>query len=95
MIHRPTGISVFIDGRSQAQNKTRARQILENRVRQLKEEQHISEQSIARCSQLGDRRRSGKKRTYNFAKQRVVDHRNGKKTGRIDDVMNGRFDLLK
>lgn len=94
MIHRPTGVSVFIDGRSQAQNKKRAREILEGRVQAIKESQDAAQQDRMRHDQLGDRCRSGKVRTYNFKKQRVVDHRRGTKTGRIDAVMNGQFDLL-
>ena len=94
MIHRPTGITVFIDGRSQSQNKNRARQILEQKVALRLESAQKDSQNSARHKKLGDRCRSGKIRTYNFKKQRVVDHRLGTKTSRIYDVMNGRFDLL-
>lgn len=94
MIHRPTGISVFIDGRSQSQNKKRAHQILENRVSLFEEAKDLAEKNSKRHAQLGDRCRSGKIRTYNFKKQRVVDHRRGTKTSKIEAVMNGRFDLL-
>lgn len=94
MIHHPTGITVFIDGRSQYHNKKRARQILEQKVLILHQATLQASQNSERHGQLGDRRRSGKIRTYNFKKQRVVDHRLGTKTSRIDDVMNGRLDLL-
>lgn len=94
MIHRPTGLKVFIDGRSQKQNKNRARQILEQKVKARHQAEQQESHNSTRHGQLGDRRRSGKIRTYNFKKQRVVDHRLGKRTGRIEDVMNGRFDLL-
>lgn len=94
MIHRPTGLTVFIDGRSQKQNKNRARQILEQKVGMRYRAEEQESQDSERHGQLGDRRRSGKIRTYNFKRRRVVDHRLGKRTGRIDDVMNGRFDLL-
>ncbi len=94
MIHRPTGLTVFIDGRSQKQNKNRARQILERKVGMLYQAAQQDSRNSERHGQLGDRRRSGKIRTYNFKKQRVVDHRLGTKTNRIEDVMNGRFDLL-
>ena len=94
MIHHPTKTSVFIDGRSQAQNKKRARQILEQKVGMIYQVAERASQNADRHGQLGDRRRSGKIRTYNFKKQRVVDHRSGTKTSRIDEVMNGRFDLL-
>jgi peptide chain release factor 1 len=44
--------------------------------------------------QLGGGGRSDKIRTYNFIKSRVVDHRLGVKTGRIKDIMRGKFGLL-
>lgn len=94
MIHRPTGLTVFIDGRSQSQNKKRARQILEHKFQSLQEAKDRAEHDSKRHNQLGDRRRSGKVRTYNFKKRRVVDHRRGTKTSRIEEVMNGKFDLL-
>ncbi len=94
MIHRPTGLTVFIDGRSQKQNKNRARQILERKVEMQYQSEQQKSHNSERHRQLGDRKRSGKIRTYNFSKQRVVDHRLGKKTGRINEVMNGCFDLL-
>ena len=95
MIHRPTKISVFIDGRSQYQNKVRARQILEQRVSEKFAESHTQARNEERHGQLSNRSRSGKVRTYNFKKCRVVDHRRGTKTTRIAEVMNGRFDLLE
>lgn len=94
MIHHPTGLTVFIDGRSQSQNKNRARQILERKVGMRYQAEQQDSHNSERHGQLGDRRRSGKIRTYNFKMSRVVDHRLGTKTGRIDEVMNGHFDLL-
>ncbi len=95
MIHKPTKITVFIDGRSQKQNKLRARQILERRVAEKFEKEETQARDKQRLDQLSNRSRSGKVRTYNFKKNRVVDHRRGTKTTRIHEVMNGRFDLLR
>lgn len=38
--------------------------------------------------------RGNKIRTYNFIDGRAVDHRTGKKTSKLKQVMKGRFDLL-
>ena len=95
MKHLPTGLQVFIDGRSQHSNKQEAHRILSGKVSQFYEEQNDIARNDVRCSQIGNRKRSDKIRTYNFKKNRAVDHRLGTKTSRIYDVMNGRFDLLK
>jgi peptide chain release factor 1 len=94
--HIPTGVSVFIQNeRSQHQNKEIALKILCNRVNDLRQSQIDKNYSLFRQSVLGNGRRGSKIRTYNFKDLRVVDHRLGKKTTRVDEVMKGRFDLLK
>lgn len=34
-------------------------------------------------------------RSYNMLEKRIVDHKTGKKTSRIDDVLDGDLDLLR
>jgi len=94
VVHKPTKLSAFVDSRCQHQNKKRALKVLSARVSEYYENERCRKYNQNRLSQLSDRGRSNKIRTYNFAKNRVVDHRRGTKTGRIDEVMNGRFDLL-
>jgi len=94
MIHKPTGIVVFIDGRDFQQNRKRAFKILSARVQFLRDSKDTQKYGDYRHQQVGTRGRGNKIRTYNFKNQRVVDHRLSKKTSRVEDVMNGRFDLL-
>jgi len=92
--HLPTGIVVCIDGRDQHQNKKRAIRILSSRVAELYQSQKQSAYDFNRKRQLDGGGRSNKIRTYNFVKNRVVDHRLNKKSTRIDEIMKGRLDLL-
>tara|TARA_B100001778_G_scaffold330827_1_gene333996 strand:- start:19481 stop:19906 length:426 start_codon:yes stop_codon:yes gene_type:complete len=92
--HTPTGIQVFINGRSQLDNKRKALEILSRRVQAQKDEEQESRYNERRRQQVAGGSRSGKLRTYNFIEGRVADHRSGRKTNKIKDIMKGRFDLL-
>jgi peptide chain release factor 1 len=94
-IHKPTGISVFINGRDQYRNKQIALEILQSRIIERERELIHNEHNRQKAAQLGYGTRSGKLRTYNFINSYVLDHQTGKRTHRIEDVMKGRFDLLK
>ena len=94
-IHRPTGIQVFINGRDQGQNKKTAIRILTARVNEAKSKFAQSAYDELRRNNLGDGSRGRKIRTYNFINFRVTDHVSGVKTSKIEDVMRGRFDLLR
>lgn len=92
--HKPTGLKARVDGRKQCQNKKKALSILNAKVQEFhrnKEEQAYSKQ---RKNQRGSGDCSDKIRTYNFFKSRVTDHRSGKKSSRIKDIMRGRLDIL-
>jgi peptide chain release factor 1 len=96
MVHKPTGLSVVIDGRSQADNKRNALKILADRVRKHYDDLAGAKFSEVRKAQMGDGGRGDKVRTYNFINSRAVDHRTGKKTGQVRRVIEkGEFDLLK
>lgn len=93
-IHRPSGISVFINGRDQIRNKQLALEILESRVlNEQKEAAHAAHNRL-KSDQLGSGSRSGKIRTYNFINSVAIDHRTGVKTHRIAEILKGNFDLL-
>jgi len=47
-----------------------------------------------RKSMVGTGDRSEKIRTYNFADDRITDHRYGVKVHNIEDVLNGDFDKI-
>lgn len=94
MKHIPTGLTVFINGRDQHANKREARKILTARVNALLQGQKNADYSKLRQMQMDGGSRSNKIRTYNFIDSRVVDHRTGKKTSQIRQVMRGEFDLV-
>jgi len=94
MIHKPTGLSVYINGRSQKANKKEARRILETRVVQRHSSLEKKKRDGDKREQVDGGGRGNKVRTYNFIANRVVDHVRGTKTGLIKQVMKGRFDLL-
>jgi peptide chain release factor 1 len=94
-IHKPTGLSVFINGRDQFQNKKLALEILEAEVSDREREIAQRQRNQLKIDQLGSGSRSGKLRTYNFINGSVVDHRSGRKTHKIEEVMKGKFDPLR
>ena len=99
MKHKPTGLSVFINGRDQGQNRKEALHILTARVNQLRLDKSAADYDNLREKQMkgfSDRLggRGDKIRTYNFIKSRVVDHRLGLKTGNIKEVMKGNLSVL-
>jgi peptide chain release factor 1 len=94
MRHIPTGITVFINGRKQAQNKKTAYEILNAKVNQRFNSRSLQNYNKNRKQQLDGGNRSNKVRTYNFINNRVVDHRLGVKTSQIKKIMNGQLDEL-
>jgi peptide chain release factor 1 len=95
VVHKPTGIKVFINGRDQYRNKILALEILSARVAEVHRESIQQARNKLKAEQLGAGSRSGKLRTYNFIGSVVTDHRSGKQTHKIGEVMRGRFELLR
>ncbi len=79
------------DGRSQIKNKEKALQILRARLAERQREERAVSEREARSSQVGSGDRSEKIRTYNYAQNRVTDHRlSGEdKNFALDTVMEG------
>lgn len=76
VLHIPTGRIVRCqDGRSQQQNKERALQIMRARLLEDKRREEQEKYSAHRRSLIGGGGREEKIRTYNFAENRVTDHR--------------------
>jgi peptide chain release factor 1 len=93
--HTPTKIQVFIDGRDQHTNKREALRILNAKVQEFYLKEKKSTYNSNRKKQMGRGSRSDKVRTYNFIKNRAVDHRLGIKTGKVKNVIvKGEFQLL-
>ncbi|GBC50325.1 uncharacterized protein OCT59_017355 [Rhizophagus irregularis] len=88
--HIPSGIVVSIqDERSQPKNKAKALQILQARLYDMERNKLHQERSENRKQQVGTGERSEKIRTYNFAQNRVTDHRINLTLHELDNVLNG------
>jgi peptide chain release factor 1 len=88
--HLPTGVVVSCQNeRSQLQNREQAMRMLRARLTALADEQAADAASAARRSQVRTVDRSERIRTYNFAENRISDHRIGFKAYNLDQVLNG------
>lgn len=94
MKHTPTGLSVFINGRDQGQNKEEALRILTARVNQQKHEKQHAQTVETRSQFLANRGRGDKIRTYNFIENCVTDHCLGKECRDMKSIMKGDLDLI-
>ena len=92
--HIPTNIvAACQSGRSQAQNKKRALQILQMKLnfqKQRQQEKHIESLKTGQSAEWGYRIRSYVLYPYKM----VNNHRTGKKFQNIDDILDGKIDRL-
>ncbi|KAK0453868.1 peptide chain release factor 1 [Armillaria borealis] len=78
LTHIPSGITVSMqDERSQHQNKRRAFQVLQARLMDQRIIRDIAQRRATKNSLVSGVDRSDKIRTYNYAQERVTDHRIG------------------
>ncbi|KAG5337256.1 hypothetical protein C0989_010045 [Termitomyces sp. Mn162] len=90
LTHIPTGVTVSMqDERSQHQNRRRAFTILRSRLMDIKLTREIAERRATRQSLVRTADRSEKIRTYNFAQERVTDHRIGLTLKNLSSVLEG------
>lgn len=91
LTHIPTGIVVAIqDTRSQLQNREKAWRLLRSRIAQQRREEREEEiVRLRRGAGAGKAGRENKVRTYNWAQQRVSDHRSGLDLRKLDEVLEG------
>lgn len=93
--HLPTGEIVSCqDEKSQLQNREKAMRILRARLLQLEQEKQQQEQAAQRQSQVRTADRSERIRTYNFAENRVTDHRINYTVHRLQEILEGDLDDL-
>jgi len=93
--HVPTGIVVSCQNeKSQLQNREQAMRILRSRLLQAAQDTADAEASDARRSQVRTVDRSERIRTYNFAENRISDHRTGYKAYNLDQVLDGDLDAI-
>lgn len=94
LIHKPTGVAVTCQSeRDQFQNRQNALSILRAKLWELQEEKRLIELGNAR-SQIGRGMRAEKIRTYNFPQNRVTDHRIGKSWQNLDQIIEGKLDIV-
>ncbi|EMD32396.1 hypothetical protein CERSUDRAFT_108830 [Gelatoporia subvermispora B] len=90
LTHEPTGITVSMqDERSQHQNKRRAFQVLRARLMDRKLAEESAQKRAVRNKLVRSVDRSEKVRTYNYAQDRVTDHRLGLSVMNLLSVMEG------
>jgi peptide chain release factor 1 len=93
--HIPTGIIVKCqDERSQLKNKSKAMKVLKSRLLEKEQEKQDAALSAERRTMVGSAERAQKIRTYNFAQNRVTDHRIGLTLHKLDKIIEGDLDDL-
>jgi peptide chain release factor 1 len=91
--HVPTGTVVSMQNeKSQLQNREAGMRVLRARLLAAAQEQADTAASDARRSQVRTVDRSERVRTYNFAENRISDHRVGFKAYNLDQVLDGALD---
>lgn len=78
IVHLPTGVVAECQQeRSQLMNREKAMRTLRAKLYSMKQEEETSKRYNQRKIQIGTKARSEKIRTYNFAQDRITDHRIG------------------
>lgn len=94
LIHVPTGIAVTCEQeRLQEQNRVLALELLRAK---LWEKEELKKESIVAGyrSAIGRGMRAEKIRTYNFAQDRVTDHRLKKSWHNLEEILDGRLETI-
>ena len=95
VLHRPSGMIVrCADSRSQQKNKQRALTILRSRMLEQKAAAETARYSAQRRAQVGTGERNERIRTYNYAQNRVTDHRIELTLYALSTILNGDLDDL-
>jgi peptide chain release factor 1 len=93
--HKPSGLIVKCqDERSQLKNKAKAMKVLKSRLLDLEIQKHEAAISAERKGMVGTGERSSKIRTYNYAQNRVSDHRIKLTLNKLDRIIEGDLEEL-
>jgi len=93
--HIPTGVVVTSqDGRSQHDNKDKCMKVLYSKIYEKQLEEENKKIHDIRTLAVGHGQRSEKIRTYNYPQNRVTDHRIQFSTNSLEQIMQGKLDLL-
>lgn len=90
LTHKPTGLVVRAESRSQYNSKKVALATLTARLHAAHQEQKQSAQSSERRAQIGTGQRGDKRRTINEKQGKVTDHVTGR-TWRYNDYVKGNW----
>ncbi|PZR69641.1 MAG: peptide chain release factor 1 [Solirubrobacterales bacterium] len=91
--HKPSGIVVSMqDEKSQLQNREKAMRVLRARLYERALAAQQAELAADRRSQVGTGDRSGRIRSYNFAEERVTDHRVDLKLHNLAAILEGELE---
>ncbi len=95
ILHKPSGIIVSCQTeRSQQKNRELALEILKSKLREQEQRKIIGSVDEERKKQIGFQERSEKIKTYNFAQNRLTDHRLNKSWYNLDEIMEGKLDKV-
>ena len=95
LVHVPSGLIVTCqDERSQQQNKVKATRVLRARLFEAERQRKESALAEERQEQRGSGGRNERIRTYNFAQDRLTDHRLGTTIHGLESLMAGSTDSL-
>jgi peptide chain release factor 1 len=93
--HLPTGLVVECqDERSQHKNRAKAMSVLAARLRVAEQQARQKQTETLRRNLLGSGDRSDRIRTYNFAQNRVTDHRINLTRYCLAELLEGQIDLI-
>ena len=93
--HVPSGLVVQCqDEKSQHKNKAKAMKVLLSRLLEMEQQRTAEERAHERRQQVGTGERSEKIRTYNYAQNRVTDHRASVTLHKLEQILEGNLDEL-
>jgi peptide chain release factor 1 len=95
LTHKPSGLVVICQNeKSQHKNKAQALKVLSARLFEMQEGERQQAEAADRRSQVGSGDRSERIRTYNYAQNRVTDHRINLTLYKLDKIMEGDLEDL-